>query len=478
MSKKLLFNFNREVIQNYTYVKYVGTIITATNTLEKPIKSAILKGRTLVNLVPQNSGSFNGTRFLRIPLSSIAKANTSYFVKFNLRESSLTNGVTCRLKNTTTGRTIGGLKSDGIITVDGDGYNIIEFYITNANDVTNGLNAIVDDIMVIEYQDDMENWDIPCFEGMQSVKMPVLTTTGKNTLNPNEITLDSSAATNPESYTYSEGVYTFKNSRSNNQMRFTITKQNASDKILYEVLEVKDLNGNVTPHQIAMEGSNDKAYWFSIIRPGWENVGEVKIKLGVDSLEPYKSNILTVNEDVTLRGVGDVKDELDLLTGELTQRIGKMIIDGRGEFKWGYGWNSYGTSYPLDNPTILDNYNFKKDKNLICEQLPILDSHHYNDRAGIVPDVNRRGIVLVVPNELTGGPNNVDGLRTWLNENPLTVFYEFNTDSVKTVDLSILDQNENKVSSISSFNDTTHITASSETIPPIFEGYLATKEVE
>lgn len=46
MSKKLLFNFNREVIQNYTYVKYTGTIITATNTLEKPIKSVILKGNT------------------------------------------------------------------------------------------------------------------------------------------------------------------------------------------------------------------------------------------------------------------------------------------------------------------------------------------------------------------------------------------------------------------------------------------------
>ena len=46
MSKKLLFNFNREVIQNYTYVKYVGAIITATNTLEKPIKSPILKGST------------------------------------------------------------------------------------------------------------------------------------------------------------------------------------------------------------------------------------------------------------------------------------------------------------------------------------------------------------------------------------------------------------------------------------------------
>ena len=283
MSKKLLFNFNREVIQNYTYVKYAGTIITATNTLEKPIKSATLKGSTKYRDI--DTGEF------------------------------------------------------------------------------------------LETFEEGRNLELV------SVKMPVLTTTGKNTLNPNEITFDSSSAANPESYTYSEGVYTFKNSRSNNQMRFAITKQNASDKILYEVLEVKDLNGNVTPHQIAMESSNDKNCWFSIIRPDWGNVGEVKIKLGVDSLEPYKSNILTVNEDVTLRSNGNICDELNLLTGELTQRI-----DENGE---------------------------------------------------------------VLSQEV-----------------------------IKTVDLSILDQNENKVSSISSFNDTTHITASSETIPPIFEGYLATKEVE
>ena len=37
--------------------------------------------------------------------------------------------------------------------------------------------------------------------------------------------------------------------------------------------------------------------------------------------EPYKSNILTVNEDVTLRSNGDICDELNLLTGQLTQRI-------------------------------------------------------------------------------------------------------------------------------------------------------------
>ena len=37
--------------------------------------------------------------------------------------------------------------------------------------------------------------------------------------------------------------------------------------------------------------------------------------------EPYKSNILTVNEDVTLRSNGNVYDELDLITGQFTQRI-------------------------------------------------------------------------------------------------------------------------------------------------------------
>jgi hypothetical protein len=188
------------------------------NVVPYDYKSAILKGQSLVNLVTQKSGRFNGTRFLRIPLNHILKSNVSYFVKFNLRESTLTNGVTCRLKNSANGSTMGGLKSDGIITIMGDGFNILEFYITNANDVANGLDAIIDDIMLIEYQQGMENWVISYFEGMQSVRMPVLTTTNE---------------------------------------------------------------------------------------------------------DGTKTNILTVNEDVALHSNGGVCDELDLLSGQLTQRIGE-----------------------------------------------------------------------------------------------------------------------------------------------------------
>ena len=53
-------------------------------------------------------------------------------------------------------------------------------------------------------------------------------------------------------------------------------------------------------------------------------VSQVMIYYGDDikrEYEPYKTNILTVNEDVTLRSNGDVYDELNLLTGRLTQRI-------------------------------------------------------------------------------------------------------------------------------------------------------------
>lgn len=52
-----------------------------------------------------------------------------------------------------------------------------------------------------------------------------------------------------------------------------------------------------------------------------EEVGGLSVGNNSVIVKPYKTNILTVNEDVTLRSNGSVCDELDLLTGKLTQRI-------------------------------------------------------------------------------------------------------------------------------------------------------------
>ena len=94
-------------------------------------------------------------------------------------------------------------------------------------------NKIKFRLMLIEYQDRMENWDIPYFEGMQSVKMPVLTITNGE----------------PESIENEKGV--------------------------------------------------------RVPNPA------------------FQSTTVTVDEPIALRSKGDVYDELDLVTGKYTQRIGE-----------------------------------------------------------------------------------------------------------------------------------------------------------
>lgn len=312
MSKKLLFNFNREVIQNYTYVKYVGTIITATNTLEKPIKNAILKGSTKYRDIDTGEvlDAFEDGRNLElvsVKMPVITTRGVNLF-SFNMIEDLLLsiNFVSSFTPNS--------------LSLQGYGrFSSFTFTLqleSNAKyNIGCHFNKVVGKIDITERVVQIEN----------SANGRVRIQTNKNDVDVSGIfTTPDDGIVKITIYGTSEGKQEFKTEITN----FYINK--------YE------------------DGS---------------------------AFEPYKSNILTVNEDVTLRSNGDICDELNLLTGQLTQRI-------------------------------------DEDGGVLSQEV------------------------------------------------------------VKTVDLSILDQNENKVSSISSFNDTTHITASSETIPPIFEGYLATKEVE
>ena len=61
----------------------------------------------------------------------------------------------------------------------------------------------------------------------------------------------------------------------------------------------------------------DDGGWDELAVLIYSNEAPSQIKSYLDN----KTNILTVNEDVTLRSNGDVYDELNLLTGRLTQRI-------------------------------------------------------------------------------------------------------------------------------------------------------------
>ena len=313
MSKKLLFNFNREAIQNYTYVKYVGTIITATNTLEKPIKSASLKGSTKYRDI--DTGEF---------LETFEEGRNLELVSVKMPVL-MTTGKNLLKTKTATFNFEGNKQVSELV-----GYVKVE---------KNKRYTVS-----FSFQ---KNIDANSSGGVEIV--------GCNDIPEESL-----------KYWYASNDSRCKLFNKNS----SITEKSTINNFKYTIPSDHDVN------YIAIYcGSYFKEY-VGIV----ENV-QIETGTTATSYEPHKSNSLTTPSDLVMRSNGDICDTLDLITGQFTQRI-----DENGE---------------------------------------------------------------VLAQEI-----------------------------IKTVDLSILDQNENKVSSISSFNDTTHITASSETIPPIFEGYLATKEVE
>ena len=190
----------------------------------------------------------------------------------------------------------------------------------------------VDNMVIIEYQEGMENWDIPYFEGMQSVKMPVLTTTGKNLFDDNTVF--------KQGYVnYMTGGITMASNATDmitdyipfsNAGEFTISYDGDRrvDIVCYD--SNKNYINGVAGNGRVVTITEKTAYIVVMVR----NISNVKNRVQIEKgtqvtpYEPYKSNILTVNEDVELGSVGEVKDELNLTTGELTQRVGEIVLDG------------------------------------------------------------------------------------------------------------------------------------------------------
>ncbi len=48
--------------------------------------------------------------------------------------------------------------------------------------------------------------------------------------------------------------------------------------------------------------------------------------------KPYQSSLLSANEEIELRGIGGVRDELDLVTGEVVQHIDEVMLDKNSIF--------------------------------------------------------------------------------------------------------------------------------------------------
>lgn len=411
MSKKLLFNLNKNVSQDYTYVKYTGTIVTATNTLEKPIKNAILKGDTKYRDVDTGEilDSFDGTKNLELVSVKMPVLQTY-------------DGNIMRLsppQHTTNNVTI-------------EKINDVEFLFNQGG--RHGMGGW--------------KWSIP----------------------------------NREAFTLSFDYE--KVSGCENQCQISVACAGG-------IADRTDLSEQF--------GQFEKTYHVNRTTPTaveFKPVGELtstKSVLKISNLKWYignkvysdKTNILRTPEEVVLKGLGDVQDTLNINTGEMIERIGIAKLSQIPDEDFGnfapYGVNSKLTKtaninirktkfnkYFLPyraNPKAISNfalcYDTTYNKDFECFAL------HSDDVQSVQISLSHSRF----NDELTK-----EKMIQLIKELDITLVYELATPTIKTVDLSILDQDENTVTSISSFNDTTHVTTSSDTVPPIFEGYIATKE--
>ena len=471
---------------DFEYVTYVlsESFNTLHNTAEKPVKSAILKGQTLVNVQP-NSDFF-------VDSQSIAWLNTSttiqpveggrYFIKFYNKPINLT------------GCFFGAVK----VTIGNGDYGIV-----NAKSSQNLLHVYGDDlksdlfvnckVLICEYQDGMENWDIPFFEGMQSVKVHVLTTNGKNLFNKEKF-IDENQWSADSNKTYRSiplqlepnTVYTMTRgsiSCTGHGLYVNLSNNRNSSSGAHWWLFHHSSNYN---NKISFTTNETGIIYFNsntvaLLKNYKDLLNEVQLEKGntITSYEPFKSNILTVNEEVALRGVGDVRDELDLLTGELTQRINEVTIDGSSDEGWSFNGDR-GTVVSLISNNITGN---KNGTGVLCKDFQTLSNSIISDTELIrISEASGKIIVQILKEKIGGGLDETGEeyaslFKKWLSDNPLTIQYELATESVKTVDLTTLDQDGNKTK-LKTFNDITHVSLSSEGLIPEAEMTVVTKNLD
>lgn len=219
-------------------------------------------------------------------------------------------------------------------------------------------------------------------------------------------------------------------------------------------------------------------------------VKNIQLELGstATSYEPYKSNVLTVNEPIELRGIGDVKDELNLLTGEVVERTGEIVLNGNESWwfadspdnpentgTWTHSENTW--LLGVDFTTISSNTH--PVKNTISDKYPVYYDYSFSDSEYFNIVSNNNSLLFRVRKDRFSDKS-ITNFKSWLSQNPITIQYQLTTESVKTVDLSILDQDGATVEKLNTFKDITHVSCSVDegSIYPYVEMEVATSNDE
>ena len=473
----------KTAISEFNYLDYEGQHITATNSIEGHSKSAILSGQTLVNLfkeIDRETTVNTNYSFYKITGSQLQtiKPNTQYTLIFD----SYIDGISTKIHRTHTNElTIEGYQYGQKIVFTTMNNVEGEFHVFVRGDTLEITQKMLDlQPKLIILEGDYTNVDIPYFNGIQSVKMPVLTTVGKNVVNEKIWKIEAEEEGYQCLLSAGWATETTKNGNPiiipvhvEKGKVYTLKCKNKATKHFNDFYFMDDLlDGKVKSFRKSV-GKNttlnsfvdtiitftaDRDYKYLQIDTG---NGEAKgyivkntLQLEEGSIatpyEPYKSNILSTPEEVVLREVNGVRDTLNLMTGEYVQRIGEVVLDGTSIpalNKWEFGsdcteFNFNAKGIKGDGVTLS---NFAKS---------YLKSNRPRNTETVSSNNLDNTYVLITIQKSKLATDSVEGMNQYLQSNPITIQYELKTPVIKTVDLS-----DNHVYS---YKGTTHYSCSSE----------------
>ena len=442
------------------------TDATVNNVVPLAYKSAILKGQTLVNLnnsEKSKSSSSNVCDFTMVYL----KPNTTYTIIFKMSYSGTESNGTLGFLTTD--------KTNWNVNTSYDGNGSYKKLLTTKSNIDLGVTLrfrrsnvdgdfTISNVIVLE--GDYTNKDIPYFTGMQSVKVPVLTTTGKNLFDGELVKNKYYNGSTGELVTGNNNLASVNPIRVNPNTSIVLsTSANLVNNNHYICEYASD--GTFIKRTNSSKITTSETTYFIKFHFAYESINEspnIQLEEGTTSTpyEPHKSNILTVNEEVELRGIGDMKDTLDCLTGKVTERVSEIVLDGSQQVT---KWNN-----TLEQPNTLT-WNITIDdmmcnSNILSNKLKFMinpsDVNNVDEEAVSTSTSNNK---LYIRLNKSRGLTEADVMNN-LSQNPITVQYPLATESVKTVDLKITNQDGNQLSVIKPLEGTMHISTNGSPIKP------------
>lgn len=479
---------SQDVVLPYEFAD--GQYVTISDTKESGALGIELKGQTLVNLYPQSE--FNamytsrvqverGYRYTqtqhhdatRIEITSLKngrfKTNTTYYVqlttkvnKARLCEVRFENGQVSTI-------TLSANETKVIKAKVSSGQTLQRFFIyfrpSDGSDYVGDTFDILD-LVVLEHQDGMENWDIPYFEGMTSCKMPTLHTVGKNLFSREKVEFNKFYIIEGNLDVNNEGTF----SEANGLRSLTLSlpqNENFTFSIGHPTGNLRIFASNEKPSirvkgkkifgtqgaNVATFNTGDYKY-FTIVYYSYnsdntsgkteeETIATIQIEQGTATTpyEPHKSSILSLPEEVELHKVGDIEDTLNCNTGEYVQRIREVVFNG-SEY-WTYsGDHVSNEEYVVYHAKITDPIN--------SSNMGIANKLTYDKEAISTTTFTKECVYINSTYQVcyVRIKRERNGIIDYLTSNPLTVQYQLATPIVTKINLS---------STLKSWNTTTHI---------------------